>query len=208
VRPPHRLAAVAAAAAAAIGLATLAACGTAPASSDAGRSPQSTPNSHVTPAATPFATPAGAVAIDPALLEHLPAAVDGLVLAGRPESDLMAASDPVVVQFGEAVATALAIDAPSGEFAYASVVRLRPGVFDEELFRSWRASFDEGACSQAGGLARTATARLGGREVHIGTCAGGVRTYHAWLGNSRVLVSVSSLGERRLGERLVEALED
>lgn len=145
---------------------------------------------------------------DPALLEHLPAQVDGLDVMRSPESDLAAASDPVVTEFGEGVVTGLAIDPASGDFAYATLVRLRPDAFTEELYRSWRDSFDEGACSQAGGVVRTATTEISGREVHIDSCEGGVRTYHVWLEKSRVLVSVSSLGERRLGELLVEGLRD
>ena len=161
----------------------------------------------------PTASPAqpaasGAVAIDPSLFDHLPAQVDGLDVMRRPETDLAAAADPVVAEFGEGVVTALAIDPVSGDFAYATLVRLRPGVFTEDLYRSWRDSFDEGACSQAGGVVRTAVTEIAGREVHIDSCEGGLRTYHVWLGNIRVLVSVSAIGERRLGERLVEELQD
>ena len=160
----------------------------------------------MSPAST---APSGPVAIDPSLLlDHLPAQVDGLDVMRRPETDLAAAADPVVAEFGEGVVTALAIDPVSGDFAYATLVRLRPGVFTEDLYRSWRDSFDEGACSQAGGVVRTAVTEIAGREVHIDSCEGGLRTYHVWLGNIRVLVSVSAIGERRLGERLVEELQD
>lgn len=185
----------------------LAGCGTAV--------PSGTPtsNSIPTPALTPTPTTrpvgsGGPVAIDPSLLDHIPAQVDGLDVMRRPETDLAAAADPVVTAFGEGVVTALAIDPVSGDFAYATLVRLRPGVFTEDLFRSWRESFDEGACSQAGGVVRTAVAEIAEREVHIDSCEGGLRTYHVWLGNSRVLVSVSAIGERRLGEHLVEELQD
>jgi hypothetical protein len=148
------------------------------------------------------------VAIDPSLLEHLPTQVDGIEVARRPESDAVAAADPVVVSFGEAVVTALAVDPGTDDFAYAAVVRLREGAFTEELFRSWRESFDEGACSQAGGVERTAVTEIDGRDVHVAVCEGGLRTYHAWLPNSRVLVSVSAFGDRRLGELIVQELVD
>jgi hypothetical protein len=166
-----------------------------------------------TPTATPspIASPArsgGPVAIDPSLLEHLPAQVDGLDLMRRPESDAAAAADPVVVAFGEGVVTALAFDPGTEDFAYAALVRLRDGAFSEELFRSWRESFAEGACSQAGGVVRSAVTEIDGRDVHIDSCEGGLRVYHTWLPNSRVLVSVSALGERRLGERIVQELVD
>jgi hypothetical protein len=148
------------------------------------------------------------VVIDTALLEHLPAQVDGVDVMRSPESDLAAASDPVVTEFGEGVVTGLAIDPASGDFAYASLVRLRADAFTDELYRSWRDSFDEGACSQAGGVVRTAITDIAGREVHMDSCEGGVRTYHTWLENSRVLVSISSLGDRRLGELLVGSLRE
>ena len=171
--------------------------------------PTSTPfpsNSPSPPSGPPSFS--GSVLIDPSLLDHLPAQVDGLDVMRSPESDAAAAADPVVSQHGEAVVTALVIDPPSGDFAYATVVRLRPGVFTEELYRSWRETFDEGACSQAGGVVRVAVTTIADREVHIDSCEGGLRTYHVWLGNSRILVSVSAVGERRLGERLVEGLKD
>jgi hypothetical protein len=171
------------------------------------------PSAPATPTARPTASPpptrsTGPVAIDPSLLDHLPAQVAGVDVMRRPESDLSAAADPVVTEFGEGVVTGLAIDPASGDFAYATLVRLRPDVFTDDLYRSWRDSFDEGACSQAGGVVRMAVTEVSGREVHIDSCEGGVRTYHVWLEDSRVLVSISSLGERRLGELLVEGLRD
>ncbi|MEO7664523.1 MAG: hypothetical protein ABIV26_05300, partial [Candidatus Limnocylindrales bacterium] len=63
-----------------------------------------------------------------------------------------------------------------------------------------------GACSQASGVAGHAEAQIDGRTVYIGTCGGGVRTYHAWLAPDGVMVSASAVGDRRLGERLVENL--
>lgn len=175
----------------------------APATSTPVRSPVPSPTASALPVPS-----SGRAVTDPALLEHLPAEVDDLEVMRSPESDLAAASDPVVTEFGAGVVTGLAIDPASGDFAYATLVRLRPGAFTEELYRSWRDSFDEGACSQAGGVARTAIAEISGREVHLDSCEGGVRTYHVWLQESRVLVSVSSLGNRRLGELLVEGLRD
>ena len=101
---------------------------------------------------------------------------------------------------------AVVIDPASGDFAYGSVIVLRPGVFDDAYFRSWRDSFDEGACSQAGGVAGHAQATIGGRTTYLGTCAGGVTTYHVRLDDLDAIVSVSSLGDSRLGEQLVAGL--
>jgi hypothetical protein len=167
-----------------------------------------TPSGDTPTASPPPTESSGPVAIDPSLLDHLPAFIDGLEVMRRTESDLTAAADPVVTEFGEGVVTGLAIDPASGDFAYATLVRLRPDAFTDELYRSWRDSFDEGACSQAGGVVRIAITEISGREVHIDSCEGGVRTYHVWLENSRVLVSISSLGDRRLGELLVASLRD
>jgi hypothetical protein len=176
--------------------------------------PTPTPTATATPSGVSPPPPAapttsrGPVVIDPSLLEHLPAQVDGLDVMRRPESDAAAAADPVVVAFGEGVVTALAVDPATDDFAYAALVRLREGAFSDELFRSWRESFDEGACSQAGGVVRTAVTQIDGRDVYVDSCEGGLRTYHAWLPNSRVLVSVSALGDRRLGELIVQELVD
>ena len=189
---------------------TLAGCGTAvPSGSPAPTStpqPSSTPTPPTPPPGSP--APSSSVVVDPSLLDHLPAQVDGLDVTRQPESDVAAARDPAVLQYGEAVITGLVIDPATSEFAYAALVRLRPGVFEDGLFRQWRETFDEGACSLAGGVSGNAVARIDGRDVHIGSCEGGMLTYHVWLGNSRVLVSVSAVGERRLGERLVEGLTD
>jgi hypothetical protein len=89
---------------------------------------------------------------------------------------------------------------------YAVVVRLLPDAMDETAFRDWRDSFDEGACSLADGVAGHAETETGGRTVYIGTCTGGLRTYHVWLEDRGVLISASAVGERRLGEHLVENL--
>lgn len=157
-------------------------------------------------ASTP--TPGAAVPIDPDLLDALPTAVDGLALVRTDEALADALADPGLVAFAEAVAAAIAVDPATAEFAYATVIRPRVVPPSKEELLDWRDSFDEGVCLQAGGVSGTAEADIGGRPVFIGSCAGGVRTYHAWLGNRGLLVSVSSVGERRLGEQLVEGLRD
>ena len=192
-------------------LALVGACGsTGPSGTTSPTSPtiMPTPSATSGPIRSTSPPPSGSVVVDPALLEHLPATVDGLPVQPTPESDAVVAADPAVVQSGEAVVTAIAIEPPTGEFAHATLIRLRPDVFDDDFFRSWRDSFDQGFCEQAGGVTGSAQAPMGEWVAYIGTCAGGAHTYHVWLGNSRVLVSVSSVGERRLGEQLVEALKD
>jgi hypothetical protein len=144
------------------------------------------------------------VPIDPSLLEILPATVAGLPVAAV--SDVSGADDPGLVETVDRMAQAVVVDPASDAFAYASVIVLKPGVFDDIYFRSWRDSFDEGACSQAGGITGHAEATIDGRTVYIGRCVGGVLTYHVRLDGRDAIVSVSALGESRLGERLVAGL--
>ena len=168
--------------------------------------PASLPPSMTAPPSLP--TGGGSVPIDATLLDALPTAVDDLAVVRTDEALADALTDPGLIGFAEAVAAAIAVDPASGEFAYATVVRPLAVPPTDEALLDWRDSFDEGVCAQAGGVSGIAEADIGGRPVFIGSCAGGVRTYHAWLGNRGVLVSVSSVGERRLGEQLVEGLRD
>jgi hypothetical protein len=87
------------------------------------------------------------------------------------------------------------------------VAHLRPGVYSDAFFRDWRDSYDEGACGQAGGVAGNAEAELGGRTVHITSCAGGLLVYHAYLPERDVAVSVISVGEARFGEQLMAGVD-
>ncbi len=161
----------------------------------------------------PFASPtpvrtqsAPGVAVEPELLAILPESVDGLAVTPDPETAAESARDESLARSAEALATALVVDPASGEFAIANVVRLRPGTFSDGWFRDWRDTFDEGACSQAGGVTGHAEAAIAGRTTFIGTCAGGLHTYHVWLPERGVLVALSAFGERRLGELLIAGL--
>jgi iron complex outermembrane receptor protein len=82
-------------------------------------------------------------------------------------SDVSGADDPGLVETVERMAQAVVVDPASDAFAYASVIVLKPGVFDDIYFRSWRDSFDEGACSQAGGVTGHAEATIDGRTVYV-----------------------------------------
>jgi hypothetical protein len=111
---------------------------------------------------------------------------------------------------GDAIVLAIAAGSSvADDLAIVSVVRLRSGVFDEGFFRSWRDSYDEAACDAAGGVSGHAEAEIGGRTTFIGTCAGGAHTYHVRLETDDViLVSVTAVGERRLGEQVVAGLTE
>jgi hypothetical protein len=172
----------------------------------------STPSVGAIESQTTSASPAPAqstlVEIDPGLLDLLPDSVAGLALEGSPEAAAESASSAALAQSADSIAVAIAADPASGSFVVTSVVKLQSDVFDDEFFRDWRDSFDEGVCAQAGGVSGNAQAELGGRTVYIGSCAGGVHTYHTHLEDQDVIVSVNAVGEGRLGEELMETLPD
>ncbi len=147
-----------------------------------------------------------AIAIDPALLDVLPAQVDGLDRQHDAEIDAGAFADPTVAGIATGGATGLYIDPAGGQFAYAAVIRLATGGLTDAQFRAWRDTFDAGACAQAGGVSGHAQAKLGAHDTYIGTCAGGLDTYHTILADRGLLISVSATSDRRLGEKLVAAL--
>lgn len=150
---------------------------------------------------------ASSIEVDESLLEILPADVDGVAIESEPSSAGSVARDPALLGEVEAIAIGLAVDPASqgANLAIASVVRLVPGVFNDAFFRNWRDSYDEAACAQAGGVVGNAEAQIGGRQVFIGSCTGGAHTYHV-VARDGIIVSVTAVGERRLGEKIVEDL--
>lgn len=184
----------------------LAACSssTSPSPAPATPTPTATPTTSALPEVSPGSTPA--VALDPTLLGVLPASVAGFDLTESPDAETAALGDPQLAVVGSAMAAGIAVDASTGEFVYAVVVRLKTGAMNDAVFRDWRDSYDEGACSQANGVSGNAQAEINGNTVYIGTCAGGVRTYHVWLESSDLLVSASSVGDHRYGELLMDNL--
>jgi len=165
-----------------------------------------TPANGSAPATSAAGSSGAAVAIDPSLLIRLPQTVDGLGLIEDPETESHDAADASHAADLAGLAVAVAADQSSGDLAVVSVVRLNPGVFSDDYYRSWRDTFDQGACSQAGGVAGSAETTIAGHPSFIGHCAGGVLTYHTYLTSGDLIVSVTSLGDRRLGERILEGL--
>ena len=47
---------------------------------------------------------------------------------------------------------------------------------------------------------------MGGQDTQIATCAGGVHTYHVHLSKRDLIVSISSVGEKRYGEQVIVGL--
>jgi hypothetical protein len=48
---------------------------------------------------------------------------------------------------------------------------------------------------------------MNGRTVYIGSCSGGAFTYHVRVGQGAIIVSATSIGSRRLGEKVMQAIE-
>ncbi len=141
---------------------------------------------------------------DPALIAVLPADLDGnqVMLESQAFSEAMADSGFAM----NIEAAAFGVVVAGNDLASAVVAKPVDGVFSDAWFRDWRDSYNQGACAQAGGIVGNAEAELGGRTVYIGTCSGGLRTYHAWLEDRGLLVSAFSTGEGRFGERLMAGL--
>ena len=174
------------------------------------------PTSSLAPPATaegpsPSAAPSSAaVQVDAALLGFVPGSVDGVPLTFDPGTSATIAADPSVAPDAASLAVALAIvpgASAADDLAVVSVVRLRDPAKDDAWFRDWRDTYDQAACSPAGGLVGNAEAEIGGGTVYIGSCAGGVRTYHTRLLASGIVVSITALGSRRLGEKVMAGLK-
>jgi hypothetical protein len=147
--------------------------------------------------------------VDPALLDVLPREIDGQSL--RPDDESAAAIENLPGDV-EALAIGLYIRAGSStadDFAIVNVARLRSGVFEEGWFRSWRDTYDRGACDVAGGVAPGSTeAEIGGHATHIESCQGGVHLYHVHLADPDRVISITAAGEGRFGERVVAGLTE
>ena len=147
------------------------------------------------------------VAVDPSLLEHLPATVDGLPVEPDAETAATIAESPGLATDASAIAIGRVVAPASDDLAVASIVRLRSGPFDDAAFGLWRTTYDRAACEPAGGVAATGEQQVAGRRVFVAACNGGARTYHVVLGDD-VLVSITAIGERHLGDLLVAGLRE
>jgi len=172
----------------------------------------------VEPTSVPTASPAASgssgagVTVDPTLLEVLPDAVDGKSLDPDAESASAIADDGSIAPFVSAIALAsafgpVATDVPP-DYVVATVARLRPGVFGDAFFRGWRDTFDAAVCGQAGGVSGHAESQIGGRLTYIGTCAGGVHTYHVYLPARDAIVSAQSAGPGQFGEQVMAGITE
>ncbi len=171
------------------------------------------PSPDGTPSGTfPTAPPAAAVSVDPTLLDLLPDAVDGVPLQPDTATAAEIAGEPSIAPFVSSLAIASAFGPPAseaiGDYVVVTVARVKSGLFGDVFFQGWRDTFDEAVCQQAGGVQGNVEAEIGGRQTFIGTCAGGIHTYHVHLPGRGVIVSMQSGGPKRFGERVVEGLNE
>lgn len=154
----------------------------------------------------------GGLTVDAGLLRVLPPRIDGVALEPDPVTAAQIAADPTVAESAQGIAVALAIrpGASTGDdLAIVSVIRLRPGVFDEAWFANWRTTYDQGACDVAGGVkGPPSQATIAGRTVFIGRCAGDARTYHVHLADPSLIVSITAAGAAHFGELVVAGLAE
>jgi hypothetical protein len=150
------------------------------------------------------------VAADLDLLRtHLPPAIDGVPVTYDPETTETIAADPGLADDAAALAIGLVIGPGSSsadDLATISVIRLRDPSRDDEWFRDWRDTYDTAACDRAGGVGGHAETTISGRTVFIDSCRNDVFTYHARIDNGSVVISVTGLGPRRLGEKVMAAI--
>ena len=119
--------------------------------------------------------------------------------AGRVASDKGLAKDASALAIGLYTVTG---QQPVADYAITSIVKLRDPLANEDWFRAYRDSYDASACAQAGGVVRHAEAPIAGRQVFIGSCAGGAFTYHLRLDAQGLVISITGVGPGRLGERV------
>lgn len=144
--------------------------------------------------------------LDSTLLAYLPESVNGIAVTEDVDEAATALSDPALPRIASAVDGAVAVDPGTGNLVYGWIVRLRHGVFTDADFRQWRDAYDEGACAAAGGVVGRAEATIGGRQSYVTSCVAGMHTYHVWLPDQDILISASSVGAGRFGEKLLEGL--
>jgi hypothetical protein len=146
------------------------------------------------------------VVVDPSVLELLPQSVAGIDVTESVEEATQALTDPTLPRIASAVDAGVAADAGSGNLVYAWVVRLRLGKFTDDVYRQWRDSYDEGACSGPSGIVGRAEATIDARTVYVTSCTQGLHTYHLWIKEQGILISASAIGDGRFGELLMDNL--
>lgn len=166
-----------------------------------------------TASATAATSPAAGVIVDPTLLEVLPDAIDGVPVTPDLETAADIAAEGSIAPFVSALALATAFGPIAtnevGDYAVVTVARLRPGAFSDLFFRGWRETFDAGVCEGAGGVdPGSGETEIGGHRTFVGTCVGGVHTYHLYLAQRDMIVSMQGVGPGRFAERIVAGITE
>jgi len=150
--------------------------------------------------------------VDAGLLRVLPTQVGGVTLEADPTTAAQIAADPTLAGSAQAIAVALAISpgtSSGDDLAIVSVIRLRPGVFNDAWYATWRTTYDQAACEVAGGVkGESAQVTIAGRTAYVGTCGGDARTYHVHLADPALIVSITAAGARHFGELVVAGLAE
>jgi hypothetical protein len=149
---------------------------------------------------------ASPVLLDPTLLAILPESIEGIPVTAALDEAALALADPALPRIATGLDVGVAVDIGSADLVSAHVVKLRPDAFTDATYQQWRRSFDEGACAGAGGVRGVAEVTIDERAVHIGSCVEGELTYHLWLTDHDILISASSIGDARFGEKLMDNL--
>jgi len=144
--------------------------------------------------------------VDPSLLAILPATIGGFAVKEFAEAEQRAVADPDLGRNISRVATGFAGDPGGANWAYTAIVDVRPEARSDAFYRDWQESFDASACERAGGVKGHTAVTIAGREVERTACGQGVRTYHLRIPGSGLLVSISDLGDAKLGELEIAAL--
>jgi len=144
-------------------------------------------------------TPASEVKIDSSLLAILPRSVDSIPVIEDADGDDQILGDDVLPTFASAAVSAVAADPSTSNLAFGYVVKLRPNAFTDAVYQDWRDTFDAGACTDETHVAGSASATVAGNTVYIWTCANGLHTYHVWLKDRGILISLWSTGDKKLG---------
>ena len=152
----------------------------------------------------------GAAAADPSLLSVVDANAAGVTLTFDPATTATEVADPTLDPNIAALATGIVAAGGASsdptDLVIVNVVRLQDAAVDADWFRGWRDSYDAAACQRAGGVSGHAEATMAGHDVFIGSCAGGAFTYHTRLRDGSLVVSLTSIGPGRVGERLLDHL--
>ncbi len=190
--------------------AAITACGSGATSSAAASAATAAPTTSQAPAPSASASEAGLgtptpLAVDATLLGRLPATAGKVEMVPDPENAAQLIGDPTL----GATASGLAVAryASGDDIMVVSIAQLRPGVYSDGFFDSWRQEYDSSACEPAGGVSGTEQVdMIGTLVVHVGACAGGATTYHAVL-DGDVLVSAIAVGPGTLGHDVMAGLK-